>query len=64
MPWHLLAMTDVEGCEKLRGAAKQAMSRRSPNGATRRSLAGPSRAGQSIACPGKRGELKHLSTRR
>ena len=27
MPWHLLAMKDVEGCEKRRVAAKRAMIR-------------------------------------
>ena len=35
MPWHLQAMKDVEGCEKLRGAAKQALIRRYLNGETR-----------------------------
>ena len=34
MPRYLLAMKDVEGCDKLRVAAKQAMIRRSPNGET------------------------------
>ena len=35
MPWRKQAMKDVASCEKLRGAAKRAVSRRSPNGATR-----------------------------
>ena len=35
MPWRLLAMKDVEGCEKPRGAAKQALIRGCPNGETR-----------------------------
>ena len=34
MPWRKQAMKDVASCEKLRGAAKQALNRRSPNGAT------------------------------
>ena len=35
MPWRQEAMKDVESCEKLRGAAKQALIRRCPNGETR-----------------------------
>jgi hypothetical protein len=35
MPWRLQAMKDVEACEKLRGAGKQALIRRCPNGETR-----------------------------
>jgi len=35
MPWRQEAMKDVASCEMLRGAAKQAVIRRSPNGATR-----------------------------
>ena len=35
MPWHLTPMKDVGGCEKLRGAADQALIRRYPNGETR-----------------------------
>ena len=35
MPWHREAMKDVESCDKLRGAAKQALIRRFPNGETR-----------------------------
>ena len=35
MPRRLLAMKDVEGCEKLWGAAKQASIHRYPNGETR-----------------------------
>jgi len=34
MPWREKAMKDVASCDKLRGAAKQALIRRSPNGAT------------------------------
>ena len=35
MPRRLLAMKDVEGCEKPRGTAKQVMIRGCPNGKTR-----------------------------
>ena len=35
MPWRLQAMKDVEACEKLRGAGKQALIRRYLNGETR-----------------------------
>ena len=63
MPRRLLAMKDVEGCEKLRGAAKQASIRRYPNGETRLTLC-ESPCGEYIAVRGKPGELKHLSTRR
>jgi len=35
MPWRKQAMKDVASCDKLRGAAKQALIRRSPNGETR-----------------------------
>jgi hypothetical protein len=35
MPWRLQAMKDVAACEKLRGAGKQALIRRCPNGETR-----------------------------
>jgi len=38
MPWHREAMKDVVSCEKLRGAAKQALIRRYPNGETRQEL--------------------------
>ena len=34
MPWRWKAMKDVESCDKLRRAAKQALTRRFPNGAT------------------------------
>ena len=34
MPWQLEAMKDVVGYEKLRGAVKQALIRRCPNGET------------------------------
>ena len=62
MPWQLEAMKDVVGYEKLRGAVKQALIRRCPNGETHPacwvSLT------EYIGKGGKRGELKHLSTRR
>ena len=62
MPWQLEAMKDVVGYEKLRGAVKQALIRRCPNGETHPacwvSLI------EYIGKRGKRGELKHLSTRR
>lgn len=35
MPWRLQAMKDVVACDKLRGAGKQALIRRFPNGETR-----------------------------
>ena len=35
MPWRQEAMKDVGSCEKLRGAANQALIRRCPNGETR-----------------------------
>src|SRR5919108_5729286 len=35
MPWRQMAMKDVASCDKLRGAAKRAVIRRSPNGETR-----------------------------
>jgi hypothetical protein len=34
MPWQLKAMKDVVTCDKLRGASKQALIRRFPNGKT------------------------------
>ncbi len=34
MPWQLEAMKDVVTCDKLRGAGKQALIRRFPNGKT------------------------------
>ena len=34
MPWRQEAMKDVVACEKLRGAGKQALIRRCPNGET------------------------------
>ena len=34
MPWYQKAMKDVAGCEKPRGAAKQALIRGYPNGET------------------------------
>ena len=38
MPWQLEAMKDVEACDKLRGAAEQAMIRRSPRSGNRPGL--------------------------
>ena len=40
MPWRLLPMKDVGGCEKLRGAAYQALIRRCLNGETQHPLQG------------------------
>ena len=34
MPWHKTLMKDAAACDKLRGAGKQALIRRFPNGAT------------------------------
>jgi len=34
MPWHLEPMKDVDGCDKPRGAADQALIRGCPNGET------------------------------
>ena len=34
MPWRQEAMKDVVSCDKFRGAAKQALIRECPNGAT------------------------------
>ena len=34
MPWYQEAMKEAEGCHNLRGAANQALIRRSPNGET------------------------------
>ena len=34
MPWEYWPMKDVEACDKLRGAGKQALIRRFPNGET------------------------------
>ena len=48
-------MKDVEDCEKLWGAVKQAMIRRYPNGATQP---------KGYRERSERGELKHLSTHR
>jgi hypothetical protein len=38
MPWRQEAMKDVASCDKLRGAAKQALIRRFLNGETRPGL--------------------------
>lgn len=34
MPWYVTPMKDAVGCDKLRRAVKQAMTRRFPNGIT------------------------------
>ena len=44
MPWYQEAMKGVGSCEKLRGAATQALIRRFPNGATRAGEASTPRA--------------------
>ena len=44
MPWYQEAKKDVGSCEKLRGAATQALIRRFPNGATSPVTAGGGRA--------------------
>ena len=41
MPWRLQAMKDVVACEKLRGAGKQALIRRCPNGETHSAMSIP-----------------------
>ena len=64
MPRRLLAMKDVEGCEKLWGAAKQASIHRYPNGETRLVFKDQSSIAQYIGNRSEPGELKHLSTRR
>jgi hypothetical protein len=38
MPWLKDSMKDVASCDKLRGAAKQALNRRFPNGETQYEL--------------------------
>ena len=62
MPWQLEAMKDVVGYEKLRGAVKQALIRRCPNGETHPACRVS--VSEFIGYRGKRGELKHLSNRR
>ena len=61
MPWQLKAMKDVVTCDKLRGASKQALIRRSPNGKTCPVEDGASYA-EYIGIGSKLRELKHLST--
>ena len=63
MSWHQEVMKEVAGCHKLRGAVKQAMIRRFPNGETR---PGKPRTSLSeyIGQGGERSELKHLSRTR
>jgi hypothetical protein len=55
-------MKDVETCEKLRGAGKQALIRRCPNGETR--LLCNHFNLNKIGLKSERGELKHLSNHR
>ena len=62
MPWQPEAMKDVVGSEMLRGAVKQALIRRCPNGETRPTCG--SSLTEYIGQGSERGELKHLSTRR
>jgi hypothetical protein len=62
MPWQPEAMKDAVGSEMPRGAVKQALIRGCPNGETH-SIYRVSCI-EYIDVRGKRGELKHLSTRR
>ena len=62
MPWQPEAMKDAVGSEMPRGAVKQALIRGCPNGETN-SIYRVSCI-EYIDVRGKRGELKHLSTRR
>ena len=62
MPWQLEAMKDVVDCDMLRGAVKQALIRRFPNGETH--LTCEVSVSEYIGCGSEPGELKHLSTRR
>jgi len=63
MPWRREAMKDVVSCDKLRVAAKQALS-----GDVRMGKPGgsnvPSSRAESIGAGSQRGELKHLLSRR
>ena len=63
MPWHQKAMKEVEGYQKLRGAANRALIRRFLNGEIRYGKT-VSSAFEYIGCGGKRPELKHLSRAR
>ena len=63
MPWRLLPMKDVSGCEKPRGAAEKASIRGCPNGETRHPSWGVTPVGTHSTGRGN-GELKHLSTHR
>lgn len=56
-------MKDAAGCDNLRGAVKQALIRRSPNGATLPVITGNLRT-EYIGSRSEPWELKHLSTRR
>jgi len=61
MPWRRKAMKDAVSCEKLRGAAKQALIRRSPNGETHPVEDGIS-SSEYIGWRGEPREVNHLST--
>ena len=63
MPWHQEATKEVVGCCKLRGAAKQALIRRFPNGETHWDEV-PVSLLEYIEQGGERRELKHLSSAR
>ena len=62
MPWQPEAMKDVVGCDKPRGVAKHTVIRGFPNGETHSVYRVP--CTEYIGVRSKRGELKHLSTRR
>ena len=63
MPWRREAMKGVVSCDKPRGAAKQALIRGFPNGATWQGKP-LSSCTEHIGAGGEPGEVKHLSTRR
>ena len=63
MPWRQAPKKAVDHCDKPRGAVNRRYIRGLPNGETRTSNRCAS-ANKSIVCRRKRGELKHLSTRR
>ncbi len=56
MPWRSQAMKDVVACEKLRGAGKQALIRRCPNGETHASNGVP--VSEFIAHVGRTGRTE------
>ena len=63
MPWYQEAMKEAVGCHKLRGAVKQALIRRFPNGETRHGKP-MALLFEYIEQEGERRELKHLSSAR